>query len=233
MRARWLLSFLLASAMHGGLLFVLKGAFVQGPEFAVSAGDTSVEVSLLAAAPAVEEVVAAPPPEISETPPGEPVPEPLPPPPDVMVDPTPLPPSPSPPRTEPRKPARPLQKKPAPPRPEAVGEGNSAITGTDAATLRRGTIGDRSKPGYLRNPHPAYPEAARAAGQQGTVQLRVRVNSDGLVSSVALARSSGFPLLDERALSTVRDRWTFKPARIGGIAVTSEVIIPIRFTLDR
>jgi outer membrane biosynthesis protein TonB len=40
-------------------------------------------------------------------------------------------------------------------------------------------------------------------------------------------------LLDERARSTVASRWQFKPARVGGQAVRSQIVVPIRFTLDR
>lgn len=61
--------------------------------------------------------------------------------------------------------------------------------------------------------------------------LRVRVDTAGRVASVSVVKSSGHRALDERALSTVRDRWRFKPARAAGLPVGSEVIIPIRFDL--
>jgi hypothetical protein len=31
----------------------------------------------------------------------------------------------------------------------------------------------------------------------------------------------------------VANQWTFKPAKAGGVPVAAEVIIPIRFTLNR
>lgn len=113
----------------------------------------------------------------------------------------------------------------------ASGDGSSAIPGTDAtsANASRGT--QSAQPGYLRNPHPAYPEEARKEGQQGVVQLRVAVDEHGQVTSVTVARSSGYPLLDERARSTVAERWRFKPARQGKVNIATEVIVPIRFTL--
>jgi protein TonB len=115
----------------------------------------------------------------------------------------------------------------------ASGDGSSAIPGHDATTAKvsAGALG--AKPGYLRNPHPAYPEEARAAGQQGVVTLYVRVDEQGRVASVRVSRSSGFSILDERARSTVANQWAFKPAKAGGIPIASDVIIPIRFTLDR
>ena len=108
-----------------------------------------------------------------------------------------------------------------------------ALPGNDATTATAAAGAASAKPGYLRNPHPAYPEAARAARQQGVVMLQVRVGAGGNVSSVRVARSSGFPLLDERARSTVAERWKFRPAKAGGVPIASDVTIPIRFTLGR
>lgn len=115
----------------------------------------------------------------------------------------------------------------------ASGDGSSAIPGSDATTAAAATGALSAQPGYLRNPHPAYPEEARKAGQQGVVHLRVQLDERGSILSVSLSRSSGYPLLDERALSTVREKWRFKPARRGRAAVASDVVIPIRFTLNR
>ena len=49
-----------------------------------------------------------------------------------------------------------------------------------------------------------YPTDARAARQTGTAMVEVRVTGDGTVHDVALARSSGHSVLDDRALSLVR-----------------------------
>ena len=107
------------------------------------------------------------------------------------------------------------------------------MPGNDATTARvsAGPLG--AKPGYLRNPHPPYPEDARAAGHTGTVTLYVRVDENGRVVSVRVSGSSGHASLDEQARSTVASRWAFKPARAGGVAVASDILIPIKFTLNR
>ncbi len=225
------LAFLFAIGLHAALLFAVKTGVIEGPEFAVTAGETSVEVALVAAAPAAVETVVEAEPEVTPEPPPvqELVPEPPAVEPAAIVEPAPPPPVAPRVRETPRQP--PAVKKPAPRRAAAVGDGSSATPGLDASTTSTGPVGDRAKPGYLRNPHPTYPEVARRSGQQGVVELRVRVNADGSAMSVALTRSSGFPLLDERAVSTVRDRGSFKPARAAGVAVASEVIIPIRFSL--
>lgn len=252
----YLLAFCVAASAHAALLFCLKDRVVQGADFAVISGDTSLEVSLVAAGP-VPETSADPLPEAeeefppepeTEPPPAEPTPEPPvelppepepapPPPPDAMVEPMPDIPKPAP---APRKAQAPKPRSATPPKPSTrrtsvanalSGDGRPAAPGTGAAGGRGGVAGDRAKPGYLRNPHPAYPAEARRAQQQGVVQIRVRVTADGRVAAASLARSSGFPMLDERALSTVRDRWTFKPARAAGIAIASDVVVPIRFSI--
>ena len=84
---------------------------------------------------------------------------------------------------------------------------------------------------YGRNPVPIYPIEARRRAQQGNVLLRVEVGVDGLVERVEIAQSSGFDLLDESAIETVRTRWRFVPARRDGIAVSSWCEVPIRFEL--
>lgn len=191
-----------------------------------------------------------PPPEPQPEPEPEPQPEPEPvtppevtetqaPPPDAVTEPEPPkePPKPQPTPAATPKPAAP---KPKAPKQEekrtgrrAVGDGSSPIPGTDATTAAASTGALTGQPGYLRNPHPAYPEEARRLGQEGVVHLRVTLDERGNVVSVVLARSSGFPLLDERALTTVRDRWRFKPARRNNVAVGTDVVVPIRFRLDR
>ena len=75
------------------------------------------------------------------------------------------------------------------------------------------------------------PTAARRREQQGTVTVKVLVGADGSVERAEIADSSGFDALDNAALDTVRARWRFVPARHGGLAVESWVLVPIRFAL--
>ncbi len=84
---------------------------------------------------------------------------------------------------------------------------------------------------YLRNPAPAYPNAARRNGEEGTVTLRVLVSTDGAAREVALERSSGSSLLDTAALATVKT-WRFVPARRGGEVQEAWVLVPVVFRLE-
>ena len=88
---------------------------------------------------------------------------------------------------------------------------------------------DRS-PGYMHNPTPAYPRAARRRGEEGTVMLLVEVLSNGRVGRVDVEKSSGFELLDGAAVKAVR-RWRFVPAKKGLTPVSARVRIPVEFSL--
>jgi TonB family protein len=56
-----------------------------------------------------------------------------------------------------------------------------------------------SKPLILTMPKPEYPAAARQRGLEGSVELRLAINSDGLIDSVEIVRSSGSEILDVAA----------------------------------
>jgi len=81
------------------------------------------------------------------------------------------------------------------------------------------------------NQPPIYPSDARAAGHQGRVILVVSVNSDGSVTDIAIATSSGFGSLDAAAIEAVH-QWRFSPATLKGDAVKAEILVPVRFTIS-
>lgn len=85
---------------------------------------------------------------------------------------------------------------------------------------------------YLNNPEPVYPRASRRLHQEGRVLLSVHVLQTGAVGDIQLKRSSGFPLLDDAALTAVR-AWRFVPAKRAGEPVAYWYVLPIDFSLDR
>jgi protein TonB len=109
------------------------------------------------------------------------------------------------------------------------GDDSSPITGLDAAT-KAALPAIKAEPDCLRNPEPIYPLLARRRHQQGLALLTAKITARGCAAEVALKTSSGFPLLDGAALQAVRD-WQFEPARIGSLAVESEIEVPVRFEL--
>lgn len=83
---------------------------------------------------------------------------------------------------------------------------------------------------YDKNPKPDYPSIARSRGWQGKVVLRVQISEAGKVEAVAVEQSSGHELLDESALTAVRD-WLFVPAIQANRPIASSVLVPIIFSL--
>jgi protein TonB len=89
-----------------------------------------------------------------------------------------------------------------------------------------------ARPRYRTNPTPDYPLPCKRRHEEGIVLLNVLVQTDGLPAAISLNRSSGHPLLDRAALDAVR-RWTFEPGRAAGVAVSSLVVVPVRFSLEQ
>lgn len=83
---------------------------------------------------------------------------------------------------------------------------------------------------YLNNPQPVYPAFSRRLREEGKVLLKVQVSAAGAATHVQLASSSGYERLDAAALQAVT-HWRFVPAREGGQARASWVLVPVNFTL--
>lgn len=73
-----------------------------------------------------------------------------------------------------------------------------------------------------------YPSASKSRGEQGTAYVRFRIDDAGNVMSVSLARSSGFPALDEEVVAMVR-RASPVPAPPQG--VNKNITVPVRFSV--
>jgi protein TonB len=80
---------------------------------------------------------------------------------------------------------------------------------------------------------PPYPVGARTAGHQGIVTLAITVGPTGEVTNAAVAQSSGFPELDQAAVSWVMGHWKYKPAVQDGVAVTSTMQAAVKFDLQQ
>jgi protein TonB len=76
-------------------------------------------------------------------------------------------------------------------------------------------------------PQPPYPKIALDQGQQGAVTLRMTVDEAGLIQTIEVARSSGFPMLDHNALAFVKRRWTV-PAGKGARIYEATIIYKIQ-----
>lgn len=68
--------------------------------------------------------------------------------------------------------------------------------------------------GEGRQPAPNYPQHAKQLGQEGLVSVQFIVDETGRVISAEAAQSSPWPLLNEAAIRTVRERWRFATGAI-------------------
>ena len=88
------------------------------------------------------------------------------------------------------------------------------------------------EPVVVRNPPPFYPETARRSGWEGRVIVRAEVSANGIPTSVTLAKSSGYGVLDQAALRAVKG-WRFQPRTLGGVPLAGTVEVPVNFSLNR
>ena len=73
----------------------------------------------------------------------------------------------------------------------------------------------------------SYPTLARRMGWQGLVQLSFIIASDGSVKDIRIIQSSGFEVLDRKAVETVKETAPFpKPP------AEARLVIPITFRLE-
>jgi TonB family protein len=120
-----------------------------------------------------------------------------------------------------------------PPPDEELPDLTGEAAGAPAAPLPNPPL--EPAPGLLESPavvtrvEPAYPEMARRAGVEGTVELEVSIDATGKITDVEVAR--GLPLgLSDAAVEAVR-KWTWRPARTASGPVASRKIVRVRFVL--
>jgi protein TonB len=105
-----------------------------------------------------------------------------------------------------------------PPAPKPV---EKAVVKTPPSTVGRGA----------RISQPEYPPASRRAGEAGTVTLKVFVLDSGRVGEVQVAKSSGFPKLDEAAVKEVQRNWRLVPGKEDGKPVSMWHTFQVTFKL--
>ena len=86
------------------------------------------------------------------------------------------------------------------------------------------------KIGSAKNPHPSYPLIARKKGWEGRVIIQAEIDREGNVSEIKVLESSGFQVLDNASLETLK-KWKFTPAKIGNKFVDDTVTIPVKFLI--
>lgn len=83
---------------------------------------------------------------------------------------------------------------------------------------------------YSSNRQPEYPSSAKQNCEFGTTTLELTVGTNGRVTNVSVAKSSGFPDLDQAAVEAAR-HWRFGAARRNGKPVESTFKLNVKFDL--
>lgn len=85
----------------------------------------------------------------------------------------------------------------------------------------------------IMNTHtiPPYPEMERRMGREGTVTLRIQIDTTGNVTDAQVENSSGDQALDQAAVDWVKAHWKYKPAIQNGTAVAATSEAAVKFSL--
>ncbi|MEQ1530808.1 MAG: energy transducer TonB [Methylococcales bacterium] len=81
------------------------------------------------------------------------------------------------------------------------------------------------------SPQPPYPQSAKNRGWEGTVTVLIKISAAGLVEDVTVSKSSGYDMLDDAVLETVKT-YKFIPARRGNTTVAATAKKTISFKLQ-
>jgi protein TonB len=112
--------------------------------------------------------------------------------------------------------------------PVDVAPPENAIT---AETAPAQPVGETANMKVNRRVDPIYPAGSRRDGEQGTGMFRVLVDERGRPMEVQVLKSSGFPRLDEAAMTAIR-KWAFSPAMQNSQAVKSWTRVQVTFNLQ-
>ena len=98
------------------------------------------------------------------------------------------------------------------------------------ATPKECTPKDIRPPKELHRPSLQYPRVSQEYGDEGIVTLRFIVQTDGSISDIRIARSSGYQRLDAAAQRNLRDT-KFQPATCHGKPIAMRMHYSFTFEL--
>jgi TonB family protein len=82
----------------------------------------------------------------------------------------------------------------------------------------------------LQKPDPSYTKRARAHKIQGVVIFDVDIDEQGGIEGVSIIKSLT-PDLDKAAAQTIKNKWRFKPAACGAMAIPTETVVEVSFRI--
>jgi TonB family protein len=88
-------------------------------------------------------------------------------------------------------------------------------------------IANYAPPEVINSPVPPYPEQARNAGLEGTVQVVLTVGEDGAPRDVRVTQ--GLERAIDEGVAATLGQWRFRPALLNGQVMTPLVVVEVRF----
>jgi protein TonB len=225
----WLSAAVVAAA-HAAVLFAWSPSSETPGVLLEEESPGGVEVELVASAEQASEEIPAPAEETPTTPP-EPVEQPTPEPTPLPEEPTPLEEKPEV-LPEPQSTPAPQRPAPKPPTPKPKKSTASPAGKPNTGPQTTGLIGsgspnvNASQASFAKRPSLIYPVESRQAREEGTVVLRITVDTRGRPTNVAIIKGSGFPRLDRAA---IEGAWR---CRIRNAKAGATLDVPLRFDLD-
>ena len=110
-----------------------------------------------------------------------------------------------------------------------LGDGEDGGTGGGGVVYTGAAGGGVTAPALLWKTEPEYSEDARKARLQGTVLLRIEVNTLGQAQRVTVRQSLGLGL-DDRAIEAVK-KWKFSPGKVNGKPAVMVAYVEVNFRL--
>jgi protein TonB len=103
----------------------------------------------------------------------------------------------------------------------------SAASHTDAPASATGPVQTLTYgQGAGKQPAPEYPWRAQNEGQEGVVNVRFTVAENGRVLSAEAVNPSPWPMLNDSAVRTVRNRWRFTAGSLRAYEVAIRFVLP-------
>lgn len=119
------------------------------------------------------------------------------------------------------------------------GPGDGALAGSfgmgevpDLLPKKTDFIKVEIQPELIHSPQPVYPRLSMTIGDEGTVVIQALISKTGDVLDVAVAKSSGFGLLDDAAVKASW-KYKFRPAIQNRVPIAVWVTYKVTFKLDR
>ncbi|MDD2735459.1 MAG: TonB family protein [Desulfuromonadaceae bacterium] len=113
---------------------------------------------------------------------------------------------------------------------DTAGNKASGASFQTQATNQVMMLGDVGAARFIHRELPVYPFLARKLGKEGKVLLRLALDEKGKLQGIDTVETSGYGFAD--AASRAIRKSTFEPATSNGVAVSSMVLVPIRFVLN-